>query len=678
MYVVPRVIDSPMTVSDPYSVAGISAGLARGKFSAEEIARHFLAPNRDARSPAEFLHHGDAGPRDRGGTPRRRRPAPGRGEPPRGSADSHTRTSSAPRGVRTTCGSRMLADHVAAYDATVVERLRGGGMVTLGKTNLDEFAMGSSTESSHFGPVRNPWDPERVAGGSSGGSAAAVAAGLAPIGSPLPDTGGLHPPARRPVRPSPDSSRPTAESRGTGSWPSPRAFDQGGLLARTAEDIALVFGEMAGFDERDSTSLEVPVGDYHASLDAPIAGLRVGVPEEHFGDGLDAGVRRAIEAAVPRDSSDSARPSGRSASNMRISAFPPTTCWRRPSAPPTSRASTGYATAIARRAPRTWRISSCDRAPRASGWRSSVASSLAPMRLSKGVLRRLLRQGPAAAPAHRGRLPARVRAGWTSSQGRRPPPPRSGSATASTTRFAMYLADVFTVGVEPGGTLRGVRAGGVRRRPLPVGLQLTGNHLEEARLLNVAHRFQQATEWHLARPALAEPPRHEPGPQAALRPEVPVMNGWQPVIGLEVHARLLTRSKLFSGAPASYGAAPNTQACAVDLGLPGVLPVLNREAVRMAVRFGLAVGRPHLAPMRLRTQELLLPGPAQGVSDQPVRGSDHPGRIDRHRARRQPRPEDRTHPRPSRRGRRPVGTRRTRRRDRHRPQPRGAPRSSRS
>ncbi len=199
-------------------------------------------------------------------------------------------------GVRTTCSSRMLSNFVAPYDATVVERWKASGTVLLGKTNMDEFAMGSSNETSFFGPVRNPWDPSRVPGGSSGGSAAAVAACLAPAASGT-DTGGS-------IR------QPAALTNLTGFKPTygrvsrygmiafASSLDQAGVLTRSAEDAALLLGAMAGFDPRDSTSVDVPVPDYVAELSRPLTGLRVGVIREFFDKGLEPGVGKLVQDAI--------------------------------------------------------------------------------------------------------------------------------------------------------------------------------------------------------------------------------------------------------------------------------------------------------------------------------------------------------------------------------------------
>ena len=199
-------------------------------------------------------------------------------------------------GWKTTCASRMLADFVAPYDAHVIERLHAAGLVMLGKTNMDEFAMGSSNESSHFGPVRNPWNPSRVPGGSSGGSAAAVAAGLAPVALGT-DTGGS---IRQPAALCGISGiKPTygiVSRYGMIAFAS--SLDQGGVLARSAEDAALVLGAIAGFDARDSTSLDRPVEDYARELGRPLDGLVIGLPREFYGEGMDADVRAAVEAAL--------------------------------------------------------------------------------------------------------------------------------------------------------------------------------------------------------------------------------------------------------------------------------------------------------------------------------------------------------------------------------------------
>ena len=200
------------------------------------------------------------------------------------------------KGWRTTCASKMLDNFVSPYDATVIERLNAAGAVILGKANMDEFAMGASNETSYYGAVRNPWDTTRVPGGSSGGSAAAIAASMAPAATAT-DTGGS-------IR------QPAALCNLTGLKPTygvvsrygmiayASSLDQGGPMAASAEDCALLLNVMAGFDERDSTSLDRPLEDYASDLEKPLAGLRIGLPKEFFGEGCDAGVMAAVQAAI--------------------------------------------------------------------------------------------------------------------------------------------------------------------------------------------------------------------------------------------------------------------------------------------------------------------------------------------------------------------------------------------
>ena len=204
------------------------------------------------------------------------------------------------KGWLTTCGSKILSNFVSPYDATVIDRFNAAGAVILGKTNMDEFAMGSSNETSYFGPVKNPWDMTRVPGGSSGGSAAAVAALLAPAATGT-DTGGS-------IR------QPAAMCNLTGLKPTygvvsrygmiayASSLDQGGPMARSAEDCAILLNAMAGFDERDSTSLDRPPEDYARDLDKPLAGLKIGLPKEFFGaserSGCSSEVMQLVEAAI--------------------------------------------------------------------------------------------------------------------------------------------------------------------------------------------------------------------------------------------------------------------------------------------------------------------------------------------------------------------------------------------
>ncbi len=200
------------------------------------------------------------------------------------------------KGVATTCGSRMLEDFVSPYDATVVERLARAGAVVLGKTNMDEFAMGSSNETSYFGPVHNPWDLERSPGGSSGGSAAAVAARLAAAATGTDTGGSIRQPAALTGTVGLKPTYGRVSRYGMIAFAS--SLDQAGVIARSAADAALLLGVMAGFDPRDSTCIEHPVPDYAATLTAPVRSLRIGIVRQHFDQGLDAGCAAAVREAL--------------------------------------------------------------------------------------------------------------------------------------------------------------------------------------------------------------------------------------------------------------------------------------------------------------------------------------------------------------------------------------------
>jgi aspartyl-tRNA(Asn)/glutamyl-tRNA(Gln) amidotransferase subunit A len=398
-------------------------------------------------------------------------------------------------GVLTSCGSRMLANFTAPYDATAVARLREAGMVLLGKTNMDEFAMGSSNETSHFGPVRNPWDPERVPGGSSGGSAAAVAAGLTPAATAT-DTGGS-------IR------QPAALCGITGLKPTygrvsrygmiafASSLDQGGTLTRSAEDAALLLGAMAGFDPRDSTSVDVPVPDYAATLGDDLAGLRIGLPREYFGDGVDAGVGAAVDAALAELRALGAETVEISLPNSHLAVptyyvIAPAECsanlarfdgvryGHRCDAPrdledlyKRSR-SEGFGPEVKRR------IMIGTYALSAGYYDAYYLKAQRVRRLIGDDFRRAFEQvdviaGPTA-PTTAFRLGERV-----------------------DDPITMYLSDIFTIAANLAG-LPGVSLPAGFADGLPVGLQLIGDHFAEARLLNVGHRLQQVTDWHRRMP----------------------------------------------------------------------------------------------------------------------------------------------------------------------------------
>ncbi|MGC1519571.1 MAG: Asp-tRNA(Asn)/Glu-tRNA(Gln) amidotransferase subunit GatA [Azonexus sp.] len=399
-------------------------------------------------------------------------------------------------GWRTTCGSKMLANFVSPYDATVIRKMHGeAGMVSLGKTNMDEFAMGSSNETSFFGPVRNPWDTERVPGGSSGGSAAAVAARLAPAATGT-DTGGS-------IR------QPAALCNLTGLKPTygvvsrygmiafASSLDQGGPMAASAEDCALLLNTMVGFDERDSTSLDRPVEDYARDLDKPLAGLRIGLPREFFGEGCDAGVMAAVRAAIAEYEKLGATAVEVSLPNSHLSV--PAYYVIAP-AEASSNLSRFDGVRYGFRADDYGSLDDMYMKSRAQGFGAEVKRRIliGTYVLSHGYydayylqaqrIRRLI-----AGDFVEAFKSCDVIMGPTS------PSTAFKLGEKAADPVQMYLSDIYTIAVNlaglPGMSVPCGFAGG-----LPVGLQLIGNYFGEAQLLNVAHRYQLATDWHLRRP----------------------------------------------------------------------------------------------------------------------------------------------------------------------------------
>src|SRR5688572_31195083 len=277
------------------TIKSLSADLAARRVSAVELTGHFLRRIKalnDKLNCFITLDEEASLEQARGADAMR---AAGKGGPLTGVPVAH-KDIFCSKGWLTTCGSRMLSNFISPYDAHVVERLHAAGAVTLGKTNMDEFAMGSSSETSFYGPVRNPWDAATVPGGSSGGSAAAVAARLTP-GATGTDTGGS---IRQPAALSGVCGmKPTygvASRFGMIAFAS--SLDQAGPIAASAQDLGLLLNTMAGFDARDSTSLEREPEDYCRDLERPVAGLRIGLPKEFFSSAVQPGVAQAIDAAV--------------------------------------------------------------------------------------------------------------------------------------------------------------------------------------------------------------------------------------------------------------------------------------------------------------------------------------------------------------------------------------------
>ena len=399
------------------------------------------------------------------------------------------------QGVRTSCGSRMLDRFIAPYDATVVERLAAAGVVCLGKANMDEFAMGSSNETSWYGPVRNPWDTDRVPGGSSGGSAAAVAARLCAAATGT-DTGGS-------IR------QPAALCGITGIKPTygrcsrwgmiafASRLDQAGVLCRSAADAALLLGAMAGFDPRDSTSADEPVPDYVATLDDDIAGLKIGLPREYFGEGLDAGVAASVDEAVKRLERLGARVREISLPNSPLSVpvyyvVAPAEC--------SSNLARYDGVRFGHRCADPEDLEDLYKRSRAEGFGSEVKRRvmIGTYALSAGYydayylkaqqIRHLISNDFRAAFAD-----VDVIAGPTSPTTAFP----LGAKTSDP--VAMYLNDIYTIATNLAG-LPGMSIPVQPNDGLPVGLQLIGNYFQEGRLLNIAHQLQQTTDWHLAAP----------------------------------------------------------------------------------------------------------------------------------------------------------------------------------
>ncbi len=399
------------------------------------------------------------------------------------------------QGVRTSCGSRMLDNFVSPYDATVVARLKAAGTVMVGKTNMDEFAMGSSSETSWYGPVRNPWDTDKVPGGSSGGSVAAVAARLIP-GATGTDTGGS-------IR------QPAALTGVTGLKPTygrvsrlgmiafASSLDQGGPITRTAEDAAMMLTAMAGHDPRDSTSVDEPVEDYRARLEEPVDGLRIGVPEEFFDAGLDSASAERIEEALVVFEGMGASVKRISLPNVGLSVptyyvVAPAEC--------SSNLSRYDGVRFGHRAEDPVDLEDLYKRSRGEGFGAEVKRRImtGTYVLSAGYydayylkaqrVRHLI-----ADDFHRAFEEVDVVMGPTT------PTPAFDLGAKTDDPVTMYLNDIYTIGANLAG-LPGLSVPCGLVDGLPVGLQIVGNHFEEGRILNVAHLFQKETSWHDAAP----------------------------------------------------------------------------------------------------------------------------------------------------------------------------------
>ena len=401
------------------------------------------------------------------------------------------------KGWPTTCGSKILSNFTGPYDAHVIGRFNDAGAVILGKTNMDEFAMGSSTETSFYGPVKNPWGQAYVPGGSSGGSAAAVAARMAPAATGT-DTGGS---IRQPAALSGLSGlKPTyglVSRYGMIAFAS--SLDQGGPMAKSAEDLALLLNVMAGFDARDSTSVERAAEDYRRELDKPLAGLRIGVPKEHFGEGLAADVGNSVEAALAQLEKLGAKriPIGMPNSGLSVPAY-----YVIAPAEASSNLSRFDGVRYGHRAKEYRDLADMYRRTRAEGFGPEVRRRIliGTYVLSHGYydayylkaqkIRRLIANDFVEAF----KLCDVVVGPTTPTVAF-----KIGAKTADPVQ--MYLNDLYTIPANLAGLPGMSIPCGFGRDNLPVGLHIVGNYFSEAKMLNVAHQYQKATDWHRREPA---------------------------------------------------------------------------------------------------------------------------------------------------------------------------------
>lgn len=400
------------------------------------------------------------------------------------------------QGVKTSCGSKMLDNFIAPYNATMVEQLNQAGMVMLGKTNMDEFAMGSSNESSFYGPVKNPWDLQTVPGGSSGGSAAAVAARLTPAASGT-DTGGS-------IR------QPAALCGVTGLKPTygrisrygmiafASSLDQGGPFAQTAQDVAMLLNAMAGFDPKDSTSVDVPVPDYTANLNQPLQGKTIGLPKEYFEQGLDTTVAARVQDAIRVYEKlgakiiDVSLPS----SPLSISVY-----YVLASAECSSNLSRFDGVRYGYRCDNPKDLEDLYKRSRSEGFGDEVKRRImiGTYALSAGYydayyikaqkVRKLIADDFARAFEQVDFL-----------LGPTTPTPAFKIGEKMNDPVSMYLSDIYTIATNLAG-LPGISIPVGFVNELPVGIQLTAKHFDESLLLNAAHLYQQQTDWHAKMPS---------------------------------------------------------------------------------------------------------------------------------------------------------------------------------
>ncbi|ALG69164.1 Asp-tRNA(Asn)/Glu-tRNA(Gln) amidotransferase subunit GatA [Beggiatoa leptomitoformis] len=395
------------------------------------------------------------------------------------------------KGIKTTCGSKMLDNFIAPYNATVIDKFESAGAVMLGKTNMDEFAMGSSNETSYYGAVKNPWDIQAVPGGSSGGSAAALAARLAPMATGTDTGGSIRQPAALCNLVGLKPTYGTVSRYGIIAYAS--SLDQAGPMTHTAEDAGLLLNAMAGFDGKDSTSLERPPEDYTRHLQDSLKGLRIGLPQQYFGDGLNADVAQQLETAIAvlKQLGATVKTVDLPNSHLSVPAYyiiAPAEC--------SSNLSRFDGVRFGYRCENAVDLMDLYKRSRGEGFGAEVKRRImiGTYALSAGYydayylkaqqIRRLISNDFKQAFQE-----VDVLLSPTS------PTPAFNIGEKVDDPVTMYLSDIYTIAINLAGIpALSIPAGFVQNRP--IGLQLIGNYFSESRLLNIAHQYQQQTNWH--------------------------------------------------------------------------------------------------------------------------------------------------------------------------------------
>jgi len=393
--------------------------------------------------------------------------------------------------IKTTCGSKMLDNFESPYDATVVEKLQQAGIIMLGKTNMDEFAMGSSNETSYFGAVKNPWNTKAVPGGSSGGSASSVAARLTPASTGT-DTGGS---IRQPASLCGITGLKPTYGRVSryGMIAFASSLDQAGPMAQSAEDCALLLNAMSGFDPKDSTSMEKEVPDYTADLNKPLDGLKIGLPKEYFGEGLSTGTNDVVQKAIEEYKTLGAEIIEISLPNTHLAVpvyyvVAPAEC--------SSNLSRFDGVRFGHRCEEPKDLEDLYKRSRGEGFGEEVKRRImvGTYALSAGYydayyikaqqLRRMISDDFSKAFEKVDVI-----------MGPASPETAFNIGEKSDDPISMYLSDIYTIAVNLAG-LPGMSVPAGFSDDMPVGLQIIANHFDEGRLLNVAHQYQQKTDWH--------------------------------------------------------------------------------------------------------------------------------------------------------------------------------------